>query len=553
MKKALLALSLFGLLSCATHTGSTSSLAPAPSDSIPGGHVDTGSDYEEAGLTPLKQSIEKLATTQKYSNAIEYRCLGIESDVVDYFGDHYFYEDNLTDPEASFGLAEEANGGKPNVFRFYVEEDECVPSLYHYTTLSGDLAPMEEVFGPFGVAGLHNFYQEALDELTGIAVGVNEFLITSSSTYQIFQYMTQIGSGISSIMTACRYRIINPSTNEVEITIELGDQGYIRSELTPLTESPFDYIDEGLTDGSLQGIAYHPEVVETFETDLAQDNYSFTFQIEEEGTIYPGTFEGKLCQNYFLIDYSDQYNDGGYADFGFAYFPSNVTIPLESQSNGVYAELSSSTLHYSACYEFDLDREGNVHFLSLIGPKETDELKFVQVATKDDLDNLTADQLNEGYLYIVEDDNYAYQYQIVNAATGEYGFTPYSEWYDTVGDFYIDNASATFYCSSAMLCDLSRYYLEKQSDGVYFTTDSSFVSLLASSLFGWGYIAGTSWQSYADKAVVEIKEDGVDISLEVPRPNGAGTTVLTMMIKDIGTTTIPEVENAYNQLLEVEA
>lgn len=553
MKKALLALSLFGLLACAPEPGTTSSSNPEPSESIPGGHVDTGSDYDEADLSPLIDSIEKLATTRKYSYAIEYRCLGIESDVVDYYGDHYFYEDNLTDPDASFGLAEEASDGELNVFRFYVENSQCVPSLYHYTTLSGDLAPLTEVFGPFGVAGLHNFYQEALEELSGIAVGVNEFLITSSSTYQIFQYMTQIGSGISSIMTACRYRIVNPATNEVEITIELGDQGYIRSELTPLSSSPYDYIDAGLTDGSLKGIAYHQEVVQTFETDLAQDNYSFTFQIEEEETIYPGTFEGKLCQNYFLIDYSDQYNAQGYTDFGFAYFPDNVTIPLESQSNGVYAELSSSTLAYSACYDFELDREGNVHFLSLIGPNETDELKFVQVATKADLDNLPADQLSEGYLYIVEDENYAYQYQIVDAATEEYGFTPYSEWYDTVGDFYLDNASATFYCSSAILTHLARYYLEKESDGVYFTTDSSFVSLLASSLFGWGFIAGTSWQSYAEKAVVEIKEQGVDISLEVPRPNGAGTTVLKMMINDIGTTAIPEVATVYDELLEAKA
>lgn len=551
MKKSVFAFALLSLVSCGpaeSTPGSSSSLPP--SESIGGGQVDTGSDYDQTDISALRESIVRLSTTRKYRYATEYRCLGIESDVVDYYGEHYFYEDNLTDPDASFGLAEEASGDAHPVFRFYVKGEQCLPSLYQYTTLSGDLAPMEEVFGPFGVAGLHNFYQEALDELTGIAVDDDEFLITSSSTYTIFQYMTQIGSGIASIMAECRYRIVNPSTNEVEITIGLGDEGYIKSTLTPMSELPFDYIDQGLKDGSLSGIAYYPEVAEAFEVDLAADNYSFSFQIEEEGTISPGTFVAKLCQGYFLVDYLDQYNDE-YSDFGFALFPSNVAVPLEDiGEDGEYVPLSNSSLPYSACYDFDLDSDGKVHFRSLIGPNQTDDLKFIEVPTKADLENLSPDKLGEQYLYIVKDENYAYQYRQLSGSSEEYGFVAYSQWYDTVGDFYIDNSSATFYASSSMIGSLARYYLEKEEDGVYFTTDSSFVSQLAASLFGWGYIPGTSWRSYAEKAIVEIKEEGIDISLEVPRPNGAGTTVLKMMIEDIGTTEIPAVAEEYARLTE---
>ncbi len=526
-------------------------------DEFGGGQYD---DYEgeDDDITPLIETITALRSVTKYTYETTYSISGVTEKVIDHYGEHYFYEENLSDPSQSFGYAEEAyTTSSRNVLKFYVNDGDDIsryePSIYLYEgTSSGNPVAMQEVFGATGVAGLHNIYDAAMEELTAIRVTEVSYLLTSSSLYTVFQFMTQLGSSIADSMTQIKLDILDRNTNKIQVTISLGDTGDITSILTPVETSEFDDLDEALESGEIKGYAYHDEVVTLFEENLNLNNY----------TIHPsldgidGSFTAYLANDYFLIDFADEYNQSGYLDFGYAYLPSGTEVTLETtDENGNYVESETISVHYSACYEFDYV-DGEVHFLNLVGPNETDDMKIFEVENYDDLYEISEENLNEDYLYVVVEENYAYVYGIIDGSTNEYGFTSYSEWFDTVGDFYISNSS-TFYTSSAAIGSLARFYMEKESDNEFYSTDSSFVYQMANSLFGWGFIDGTSWLSYCEKAYASFEEDegvisSAKLGLSIRLPNGSRNIEACMDITDIGTTRVTNIENKLDQLQEGE-
>lgn len=360
--------------------------------------------------------------------------------------------------------------------------------------------------------------------------------------------MTQVGSSIADSMSEIRLDILDRNTNSIQVTISLGDSGNITSVLTPLETSEFDDLDAALETGEIKGYAYHEEVVTLFEDNLNHNNYTITPILDGQ----KGSFTAYLANDYFLVDFADNYNESGYTDFGYMYLPSNAEVTLESiDENGNYVEGETVSVHYSACYEFDYV-DGEVHFLNLVGPNETDDMKIFEVETYEDLAAIPEENLSEGYFYIVADENYAYVYTIIDGTTGEYGFSKYSEWFKAVGDFYISN-SATFYTSSAAIGSLARYYMEKDKDGNFYTTDSTFVYQMASTLFGWGFIDGTSWISYCEKAYASYQEaegaiTSARLGLSVRLPNGSGNIEAVMDITDIGSTKIDPIEETLTQI-----
>ncbi len=541
-------------------------LPPVGEDELGGGQYDDEAEVDMTDVSALKTLLEGFKDLRTYTYATTYNIDGATSQVVDHYGEHYFYEENLTDPAASFGLAEEADGADKNVFRFYVDEDQegldrYRASLYEYVDYTGDEPePMTDLYGVFGIAGLNNISDTTLDELTGIKLSETEYLITSSSTYTIFQFMTQMGSSIASLMTECRLTITDPYTNSFRVTIGLGDRGSIVSDFTPLMETEYDDLDQALEDGTIQGVPYYQDIVTLYEGMLNQDNYTIHPTVTNQGGTF-STFDAQLTENYFLIDYTDTYNQQGYTDFGYMFVPAGVEIQLETrQADGTYAPSEVTSVPYSACYDFDFV-DGQPHFISRLGPNETDTVKFVQVDTKEELMALPEEQRHEGWLYIVTAENVAYQWTVIDAVNDTYGFTPYTDWYDDVSDFYITN-SATFYTSAATIGHIARFYMEKdpKAADTYYTTDASVLSTLGYGLFGFGFVPGDSWVSDVTRGETIIHRgadqaiDGCDIRLYANNPEDPANQVqMNMAISQIGTTSVSALDETFAALTDTEA
>lgn len=540
-------------------------------DELGGGQYDDEVNQDSNDISGLVMVLDDARQVRNYTYETTYELNGSTSKVIDYYGNHYFYEKDLTNPENSFGLAEESTASTPgNIFRFYVDDTKeglarYTPSLYYYDALSAsqDPAPLTDLFGAFGITGIHNLTDSTMDELTGVKISDAEYLITSTSTYSVFQFMTQMGSSIASIMTECRLEVLDFDALQLKITIGLGETGTITSVFTPTAEPTYGDLDTALEDGKIKGVESYADVIDFYENKLNKNNYTINYDITENNRVNQGSFTAKLTQNYYLIDFADEYNAMGYDDFGYMFLPANTQVQLETENaDGTFTAGEVVSHPYSGCYEFTY-KAGQVHFVNFLGPNETDTVKFVEVQNKEDLEALPADQKKEGWLYIVLSENNAYQYTIIDGTGSEpiYGFTLYTEWYDGVSDFYINDAGATFYTSAATVGHIARYYLEKDEtkENTYYTTDSSLLSVLSSGLFGWGFFDGTSWYDYVQKTETVINKDAEgniasgDIHLYVLNNSRTDLIDADMHITAIGTTEIPALAETYRSLTALEA
>ena len=541
------------------------SLPPVGEDELGGGQYDDESETDATDISALKEVLELLSTKRRYTYETTYSISGATSRVIDHYGEHYFYEENLTRPQDSFGLAEEVENGQPSsVFRFYVDDskeglDRYSSSIYEYLSLDdSDPEPLEGVFSPFGVAGLHSFYQGAFDEMTGIKLSDFEYLVTSSSTYSIFQYMTQIGSSISDSMTACRITLLSLDPIRIQVVIELGDSGDVTSILTALDSTPYDDLDQALEEGTIKGEKPYSDVIDLFENTLSKNNYTALLTSTE--TDISNT--AKLTENYFVFDYDSTYNSMGYLDFGYMFLPANTEVDIEAQRpDGTYEVTQKDfSVSYSSGYEFQIEPDGKVHFVNFIGPLENGAERYIEVESREDLDELPEEDLSENYLYIVRDENRTYRYTLLSGTEDSYGFTPYDTWINSVGDFPLTQSGGTFYTSATALGGVARYYMEKDRsrENTYYSADSGIVSTAASTLFCFGFDSSTSWMSYAERFEAEIHRsvdgniDGATLSEYIALPSGDGTARFSMEISDIGTTEIPTVQKVYETLLEQE-
>lgn len=531
-------------------------------DEMGGGQVDTDVDNVSNDISKLKSFLQELAKVRTYTYETTYNYISndgvsITERVIDYYGNHYFYEENLDYPADSFGYAEEAyEGANKNVFYIYAEtegnEINIIPSLYEYSTLSSDnVAPITELFGAFGVAGLHNFYSDAFDELAGVKLSDNEYQITSNSTQLIFQYMTQRGTSISSLMTGVELTILDEEALTCQVTVNLGSNGEIVSKLTPQETTKYSFIDDELTSGALKGVAYYQDVATLFEDKLSKNNYTIKdITLETETGTNPGTFSAYITDKYFLIDFDDQYNQSGYTDWGRMILPANTEVDLYDLTTMEVKETISK--EYSSIYEFAYI-DGKVYFTSFVGPNEINGAKYIEVATEEDLAKLPESELSESNIYIVVETNKAYVYGEIDGSTGEMGFIFYDDWFATPGDTFI-NGSATFYTSSTIFQELGRYYFEKDTheDNHYYSRKDDVIYAIASTLFGYGFQATTTWIDYiyqTDLIVEKNDEDitGAKLSVSFQGPDGDST--YSYHFTDIGTTNVADITDAYNTLL----
>ena len=572
MKKKLLASlllassSLLILASCGQVTSSPTGNSSGPEfvtdDEMGGGQVDTDVDNVSNDISKLKSFLEKLMKVRTYTYETTYNYISddgtaITESVIDYYGNHYFYEENLDYPADSFGYAEEAyEGADKNVFYIYTEtegdEIKVIPSLYEYSTLSNDeVSPITEVFGAFGVAGLHNFHSETLDELAGVKMSENEYRIDSSSSQVIFQFMTQVGTSISTLMTGVELTILDEEALTCQVTIDLGVNGTIVSKLTPHEETKYSFIDDQLTSGELRGVAYYQDVATLFENTLSNNNYTIKdITLKTEIGTNPGTFSAYINDKYFLIDFDDQYNQSGYADWGRMLLPANTKVDLYDLNTMTVKETVSK--EYSSVYEFSYI-DGKVYFTSFIGPNEISGGKYIEVATEADLKNIPEEDLNESNIYIVTETNKAYVYGEIDGSTGEMGFKFYDDWFATPGDTLI-NGMATFYTSSTIFQELGRYYFEKDvhEDNHYYSRKDDVIYAIASTLFGYGFQPTTTWidDIYQTDLIIEKdgeKITGADLSVSFQGPDGDST--YSYHLTDFGTTNVSDITDVYNSLL----
>ena len=89
------------------------------------------------------------------------------------------------------------------------------------------------------------------------------------------------------------------------------------------------------------------------------------------------------------------------------------------------------------------------------GPLETNGLTYKEV-------DFLPQTGEEGTLYIIEENGKKVAYEYREVADGEYGFAFYSNWFNSVGDFYINDSIATFYLSGTALSSIGRHYFEKK-------------------------------------------------------------------------------------------
>lgn len=562
MKKTHTLLSLLTLASSVLMLASCGSTSSGPiyvgPDENGGGQVDTDGGTENNDIETLKEVLNELKSVRNYTYETTYNLSGYQEQVIDYYGEHHFYEENIAYPEYSFGMAEEAyEGGDKSIFYYYVEEKDgemiVNPSLYEYSNLNvgSDIKPLTELYGSFGIAGLHNIYSDAMDELSGIKLANNKYQITSSSMYQIFQYMTQMGTSISSSMTSCIVEILDAEKNIIRVTISLGETGDIVSTLTPNNNTKYAFMDEKLTSGEIKGVAYYEDVVDLFENKLNKNNYTISqINYKTATSTDVSTLSVKLTQNYFLIDYNEESEALGYQDWGMMLLPSGTEVTVHD------FDTNEDTVHknnYTTCYAYKIV-DGEVVFYRVVGPNETEDLKFVEVETYDDLAKLSSDQLGDEYVYIVKDENYTYVYSIIDGVTGEMGFKKYNPWYSSVGDFFIDGASASFYTSSTIIGNVARYYFEKNvnKENTYYTTDTSVLSMLGSGLFGWGVFSDSTWINYIFNSTLTVNKDenqeiiGANLALDVA--TASGDNQVSMDFTNIGTTEIPVLKDVYDNL-----
>ena len=210
-----------------------------------------------------------------------------------------------------------------------------------------------------------------------------------------------------------------------------------------------------------------------------------------------------------------------------------------------------STKTYDACYEFEMTSDGSLRFVNFIGPVENESTKYVYV---DELPQTG----ESGYLYIYKDPNsdVANVWEWVETEEG-YKWNLYSEWYDTVGDFYVYNYGATFYLSSTAFTALAPTLFEKSNpadanDYSYFTANMDIASALANGLFGWGFQATTTWMDYITNAYLTINHDSnneieaCEIGLGVLASVGGGAMgeqKISYSYSDFGTTSVEKVDN----------
>ncbi len=315
--------------------------------------------------------------------------------------------------------------------------------------------------------------------------------------------MTTYGSSVYDYLLTVTVEVVDYDLHQFDVVYDLGEYGTIDASFRPLDETPIDIVEEEIKNG-MTGVDYYSDVKSFFDACSGNNfvmkgiyQYSPRAEIAQEN---PYTI---TCTNdYFWFDYEDE----DYEDWGYVLVPAGTTVTYYDSDTEANVE---QTLGYDACYEITKDENGDYYFDLFVGPVTNDDTK--DYISMDELPEASADWV--AYLVIITNEDGSrsvYECEEDGTDTDTYIWSFYSDWYDTVGDFYINDISATFYMNQALI-NYAPMYFEKDVnsafDNDYQTTDTPAMTELANGMFGWGFQTSTTWMSYVTASRLQINLD----------------------------------------------
>lgn len=451
--------------------------------------------------------LKKAANISKYSYETTVNVSGIESHFINYFSPTAFYEDNDVS-SLSFGYGEEK--GTKAVFKYYLSEDKKTVnnSIYEYEGTSGDIKKLTGLYSSLSVANI-GMLKTSMSDFSASYVSGNKFILTDLNTASVFQYMTTFGSSLINIMSGVYINIINFDTTEFNVIVDCGSYGTIESSFKPISgESITDVVEKGIDLGTVKGVDSYSDV-DRFLSQASTNNYVIEGikMHEVNGDTNPG-YKVHLTNSYFYVEYlGDQGKN--YDNFGYAFLKKGQKITVKTkQKDGSFKDEIIGPLNYDACFEFNKGQDGTFYFDLFKGPVEGDNQKYQEVSELPETGDTSI-------LYIVSNKqtNEKEVYEWIKVDGDKYGWSRYSSWYDNVGDFAINDASASFYLSGTSgLTKLGGHFFEKNlsKENAYYSKEVDILSMLANGLFGWGFQPTTTWISYVKNSFLEITDKDAD-------------------------------------------
>lgn len=511
----------------------------------------------QGDIDDLIDVLTRASVQEKYSYHTTLTIGTNSEEFIDYFTPYAWYEDSITYPSTSFGYAQDT---RYRVFKYYLdEENNAVPSVF---------LDNEEAESSIGIGLYDTFMIASLSLLKGYITesymaengeiattsSPNSYTLTSDAVQSIFQFMTTYGTSIAGYVQSYVINIDNLKTGEFTSVVTLSSSaGIISSKYTPLETTPIDSVNDAARGGTLNGVKYHSDVLSFFDL-AAENNYVLTGpRVKENGLLAEEyNFKVNCTEDYFFIDYIDE----TYEDWGYMYIPSGNEIRYTTSEGGSYV-LNNA---YDSCFGYYRNSSGEYAFDSFIGPV-SEEYTFIAI---DGYDNLP-ETGDESYYYIVKNattgENSVYIWTVVETdAEGNdvYGYEVFSSyWYSNVGQFYINDASATFYISSqASLLGSAQYYYEQSltDENYYTTSNSTITSSLANGLFGWGFQQTTTWMDYVNYSFLRINKnsageiESAELGLNVSAIRSGTSVSLDVYyeISDFGNANIDVIDTFYN-------
>ena len=502
--------------------------------------------------TNIETLLENVTTKTKYTYEVNVAVGDINEHFVQYFTPNAWYCEYGTSDD--FGYAQTYKGHK--MFKYYINDDatEVYPSIYEYAGYNEN-SIVTELYSAFTIANIGQI-EGTLDTLKDDgyqSLGGNNYIILDSETMSVFQFMSTYGSSIASFINSFYIQIVDLDSCIFETTLDLGSYGTITGKFTPVEETKIDFVNDAVINDGLDGVASYPEVSEV--TSLLDRN-NFTMKgvstIDANGVETNPTTTIYCTNDYFVYDYESE----EYEDFGFAFIKANTEVPVypfDSETGELSSTPTLMSHPYDSCYEFVLNEDGSITFMNFNGPMESETTKYLEVS---ELPNVG----DPNIIYILKNGGesvYTYTY---DEETNKW--KPYSEWYDTVGDFYVYNLGATFYLSSTAFTALAPSLFEVLSpenpaNHKYFSSNLDMTSALANGIFGWGFQPTNTWMENITKAYLNINYDSnnaltsFDLGLGVLASLNGGPFAEQKIFynySSFGTTSFESVENALNEL-----
>lgn len=506
------------------------------------GGNEAGDQVVQKDATALKDFLLAVGKNQYYSYEVSANVLYQSSHFVDYFTPNAFYELH-DDPSLSFGMAQEK--GNNSLFKYYFDSNnEVVPSIYYYDSTTGE--KIKGLYNPITLANLTMLPPIINEEFSAEVIGTNKFVLTSGGAISIFQYMTTFGASIMDYFTGIIIEIHDYDSLLFTCTVDLGMNGSIVCKYKPYDTAIIDDVNAKVTDGTIKGVDGYDDVTTFFNT-VKSNNYKLEGikQNLTTGETFDYTRDIYCTNNYFFIDYTDRYQAQA-LNWGFAFIEAGKEITYHDfDQNYNIVKTYKKTLDYDACYGF-IELDGELYFDTFVGPLEQGGIKYK-----------TVDELPEvgdpGILYIIYNEETGKKDVYEYTTDGSHSsYTYYSTWQDDVGEFYINNAYATFYFDATALTNIGPMFFEKDltKENSYYCRDNSVISNLCNSIFGWGFQQTTTWMDYAFNSHLDIRKDSsnnieeVDVILDVQASvnENSGTQQIYYTVKDFNEVSLPNVE-----------